>query len=106
MALRYLVEVSPPNTEWWKVLAQAVNGLINGKSNNVGTFTLTANAASTVVSDNLFESNQVVLWSPTTANAAAALATTYVSARAKGSFTLTHANDAQVDKTFLYVRVG
>lgn len=106
MAIRYLFETSPPPGEWYKVLAQAVNNLIKGRSANAGTFTLTANAASTVVSDNLFESNQTVIWSPTTANAAAALATTYVSARAKGSFTLTHANNAQVDKTFLYVRVG
>lgn len=106
MGIRYLFETAPPTVEWYKVLAQAINNLINGRSTNVGTFTLTAGAASTVVTDNLFESNQVVIWSPTTSNAAAALATTYVSARAKGSFTLTHANNAQVDKTFLYVRVG
>lgn len=106
MGIRYLFENSPPPGEWFKVLAQAINNLNNGRSSNMGTFTLTANAASTVVTDNLFESNQVVIWSPTTANAAGALATTYVSARAKGSFTLTHTNDAQVDKTFLYVRVG
>ena len=106
MGIKYIFENSPPPGEWFKVLAQAINNLNNGRSSNVGTFTLTANVASTVVSDNLFESNQVVIWSPTTANAAAALATTYVSARAKGSFTLTHTNDAQVDRTFLYVRVG
>jgi hypothetical protein len=48
----------------------------------------------------------VILLSPTTANAAAALATTYVSAVTQGSFTLTHANNAQTDKTFGYVALG
>ena len=88
------------------LLADRINGCIEGKLNAVGTATLTANAGSTTVSDNLFESNMVPVLMPTTANAAAALTNVYVSARAKGSFTLTHANNAQVDRTFLYVRLG
>jgi hypothetical protein len=39
---------------------------------------------------------------PMTANAAAALATTYI-VPAKGQFVITHANNAQADKTFRYV---
>lgn len=106
MAIRYLFETAPPPGEWYKVLAQAINSLINGKSANVGTFTLAENVTTTTVTDNLFESNQIVVWSPTTANAAAAMDDLYVSARAKGRFTLTHANTATTDRTFLYVRVG
>lgn len=86
--------------------AESINGLIDGKLDVVGTLTLADGATSTVVSDNKFESNMVPVLIPTTANAAAALATTYLSARANGSFTLTHANDASTDKTFLYVRLG
>jgi len=86
--------------------AETINALIDGKLNVTGTVTLTANAASTVVSDNKFESAMVPVFTPMTANAAAAIATTYVSSRDKGSFTLTHANNAQTDRSFAYVRFG
>jgi hypothetical protein len=87
-------------------IAESINGLIDGKQDVTGTLTLTAGAASTVISDNKYESNMVPVLVPTSANAAAALATTYLSARAKGSFTLSHANNSQTDRTFLYVRFG
>lgn len=87
-------------------IANRINGLIDGKANVTGAVTLRASQATTVIEDNLFESQMVPLLIPITANAAAALATTYVSARARGSFTLTHANNAQADKSFLYVRLG
>ncbi len=41
-----------------------------------------------------------------TANAAAALATSYVSAVANGAFTITHANNAQIDRTFGFACLG
>lgn len=103
-----LVPTSPQSTEqaWIYVLARAINSIIQGRSNSADSFTLTANVASTTVLNNLFQSSSVPVLIPTTANAAAALATTYVSARVNGSFTLTHANNAQADKTFLYVFWG
>jgi hypothetical protein len=103
-----LVPTSQPTTSqnWNYLLARAINALIQGRSNSADSFTLTANAGSTVVLNNLFQSSSVPVFVPTTANAAAALATTYVSARANGSFTLTHTNNAQADKTFLYVFWG
>lgn len=88
------------------LLATAINRILKGVANNTGTVTLTAGTTATTVSDNQFESGMVPLLTPTTANAAGALATTYVSARTNGSFTLTHANDASTDRTFLYVRWG
>jgi hypothetical protein len=91
---------------WCYLLARSVNVLLYGGANVAGDFTITANAASTVVTDNRFESGQVPVLVPTTANAAAALASTYISARSNGSFTVTHANNAQVDRTFLYVFWG
>lgn len=72
----------------------------------IGSFTITANAATTTVNDESFQATMVPLLIPTSANAAAAIATTYVSSRVNGSFVLTHANNAQVDRTFLYVLVG
>jgi hypothetical protein len=86
--------------------AESINGLIDGKLDVTGSVTLDANAATTVVADNKFESAMVPVFVPITANAASALAGLYVSARTQGGFTLTHANNAQTDKTFLYVRLG
>lgn len=106
MAIQKLFVDDPDEKRHRERLAQAINGLRLGKLNAVGTFTLTANSATTTVTDNLFESNMVPLWSPTTANAATAMGNVYVSSRAQGSFVLTHANNAQTDRTFLYFRVG
>lgn len=86
--------------------AESINGLIDGKQDVAGECTLTASATSTVVTDNRFESTMVPHFTPTTANAAGALAGMYVSARTNGSFTLTHANTGATDKTFLYTREG
>lgn len=91
---------------WVYVLARAINALIQGRANNVGTFTLTAGTTTTTVSNNLFQSGMVPVFVPTTANAAGALATTYVSARVNGSFTVTHANAGTTDRTFLFVFWG
>lgn len=88
------------------LLAQTLIEMLKGRDNSTGTFTLTANAATTTVTDNLFSSDMVPVWTPTTATAATAMTNVYVSARTNGSFTLTHANTADADKTFLYVRRG
>lgn len=88
------------------LIAETINKILGGRANNVGTVTLAAGGTSTVVMDNLFESAMAAMLVPTTANAAVALATTYVSARDNGTFTLTHANTATIDRTFLYVRWG
>jgi hypothetical protein len=46
------------------------------------------------------------MFMPTTAHAAAALSGLYVSARAVGSATLTHASTADVDKAFGTIIIG
>jgi hypothetical protein len=87
-------------------LSQAINELFQGRSNAVGTVTLTANQATTVVvADNCGDESQVFL-SPKTANAAAALATTYITSIGNGTFTITHANNAQTDRTYGYIAIG
>lgn len=106
MAIPYLFVDDPDERRHRERLASAVNALIAGKADVVGTFTLAANVTTTTVTDNKFESNMAVVWAPTTANAAGALAGLYLSARAQGSFTLTHANTATTDRTFVYVRLG
>jgi hypothetical protein len=98
--------------EWLRQTEPVVNGLMQGKSNNYGTVTLTANAASTTVTETegKISSTAVILLMPTTANASAEVGagTIYISATspANKTFTITHANNAQADRTYRYIIVG
>ena len=88
-------------------LADAVNRLVDGRSNAVGDVTLRANQTTTVVTKSTFNGNARVFLFPQTANAAAAVATTYASVTAGGgSFTITHANAGSTDRTFSYLVLG
>lgn len=89
-----------------QVINDAIRQLQQGRSNAVGTVTLTANAASTVVTAPNCGPNSAVFLFPRTANAAAIVAATYVSAVVAGSFTVTHTNSATADKTFYWVALG
>jgi len=81
---------------------------MDGKTNNTGSFTLTASVASTAVTDLRVGADSVILVSPTTANAATEWASggMYISSVGKDTFTVTHANNAQTDRTFNYAVIG
>lgn len=87
-------------------LADAINAVLQGKTNNTGTVTLTANQATTTLNDMKIGINSVISFMPTTANAAAELVTLYVSSRGYKTATITHANNAQIDRTFIYTVTG
>lgn len=89
-------------------IVQAIRELFEGRSNAVGEVTLQAGGtATTVTAANCGVDSKVFLF-PTTANAAAEVGagTLYCGTVAGGSFTLTHANNAQTDRTFFYVAIG
>ena len=86
-------------------IALLVNRLLIGQVNSYGSVTLTQSATTTTITEPYIMENSVVLLTPTTANAAAALATTYITC-ATGSATVTHANNAQTDRTFMFVVLG
>lgn len=90
----------PPNGATDREVATAVNLLIRGRSNAVGAVTLTANAATTVVNNQNVNLDSAIHLTAKTANAAAALATTYAAVTAAGTITIYHANNAQTDRTF------
>lgn len=92
--------------ELLKRLTDAVNLLGDGRSNAVGSLTLTASVTTTEITDRRVGIDSKIMLSSTTANAAAALATTYVTEKSAGAFTLTHANNAQTDRTFDYTVTG
>jgi hypothetical protein len=89
-------------------IVRAVRQLAEGRSNAVGAFTLTAGAASTVVTAPTCGAGSSVLVFPKTANAAAELGndTIYIGTVANSSFTVTHANNGQTDRTFMYAALG
>jgi len=85
---------------------RAIQHLEQGRLNVGATCTLTPSATSTMVTaENCGAGSQVQL-TPKTANAAAALASTYVSAVGNGSFTISHASNAQTDRTFGFACFG
>lgn len=92
--------------ERFRLIIDVLNLLIDGKTNAIGQVTLTANAASTAVTDLRVGADSRILLMPTTANAAAALTTSYIATVGKQTFTITHANNAQTDKTFKYAIIG
>lgn len=107
--------------EWLRQTEPIVNGIMQGRTNNYGTVTLSANAASTTVTETRgrIGSNAVILFMPTTANAAAEIGngTMYVPTATilplgaddsgnNPTFVIQHANNAQTDRTFRYIIVG
>lgn len=105
----------PESTDFDRDVVQVVNGVMLGKTNNTGAVTLTANQSTTTVTvaAGLIGEDSVILFSPTTLNAAKALThngtgSMYVSARdvLNNTFTISHQNNAQTDRSFLYVFIG
>lgn len=99
-------QFSTDDVEWRRKAGAWIAEANQGNLNNTGVVTLTANAASTTVADSRAGAFSFIGLMPTTANAAAALATTYIASQGKKTFTITHANNAQVDKTFTYCILG
>ena len=87
-------------------VGESLTLLADGRSNAFGTVTLTVSVTSTTLTDRRIGTDSVITLMPTTANAAGALATTYIGTVTAGSATITHANNAQADRTFSYAITG
>jgi len=101
----------PPQGATLRDVIFAVNQLMAGRSNASGTVTLTANAASTTITGVNVNENAEAFFEPKTANAAAEKGNGtmhYTITRIAGvpTVTITHANNAQTDRTFGYVIIG
>lgn len=101
------------NINDWTIRARnAINGLLLGKSNNTGTVTLTTSTSSTtvVLAKGRLGPNTVILFQPTTANAAieVSTATMWVSTMdpLNNRFILTNAVNNKNDRTFNFVLIG
>lgn len=95
---------------WNRVDAANALHELTSRANKTGSVTLTASAASTTVTPTMTTASSLIFFDPLTANAAAELAagTMYVATagRTAGQFVITHANNAQVDRSFRWAAVG
>lgn len=87
-------------SQMWGLRVSEIVNMLVAKLNCAADLTLTANAATTTMSDARLSPFSVLTFMPTTANAAAAKAGLYVTGQTKGAATINHANNAQTDKTF------
>ena len=86
-------------------ISDVVRQLMEGKSNAVGTLTLTPSATTTTVQATTCSPSSFVFLSPQTQDAANDMATTSVVA-GNAQFVVTHANNPRVDRTFGYAVIG
>jgi hypothetical protein len=91
-----------------KKIVLAIQQLAAGRSNAVGSVTLTTGASSTTVTTNNCAAGSVPILVPASANAAAEVGngTMYVSAVTNGAFTIAHANSAVAGRVFLWAVLG
>ena len=91
--------------EWIRKVAEACEACLEGKVRSIAQVTLTANAATTTITDRRIGVESFVHFMPLTANAAGEVGY-YVSSQTEGSLVLSHATDARTDRTFRYVILG
>lgn len=96
--------VGPASDE--RAVRDVLARVMQGKTNNTGTVTLTASSTTTTLTDPRIGAESVVLLAPQTAAAKTAYVAGIYQACTTGSATLTHASNAAVDQTFGYVVVG
>lgn len=101
-------EVGTNDVEHRRKLARGINTALQGKLNAVVAFTLTANAATSTITDARLTINSFIGFMPITAHASAEIGagTIYVSTRSNGTAVVTHANNAQLDRTYQLLIIG
>jgi hypothetical protein len=110
MSYLSMPEFMPDPIAWLRRTKDVVNGLMQGKSNNVGTVTLTANTTTTTVTlaAGRLGTDTHISFTATTASAKTtdAAGISYSKDVPNNQFTITHDNTADVDKTFSYALIG
>lgn len=91
---------------WGDAVYEHLRQAFAGKLDITTTVTLAANVTTTTFNDARLGPSSVILFMPTTANAAGAMTNLYVSSRGKQTATLTHSNTATTDRVFGVVILG
>ena len=93
-----------------KKIVLAIQQLAAGRSNAIGSVTLSTGSATTVVSTatGICAPGSVPILIPTTANAATEFGagSLYISSVGVNTFTITHVNSATTGRTFMYAILG
>jgi hypothetical protein len=87
-------------SQHWGLRMQSTLNAVVGKTNNVADLTLAAGATSTTMVDARLSAFSSLSFTPTTAHAATALGTIFVTNQKNGQATINHASTADTDKTF------
>ncbi len=100
----YLVRLG----DYLRRVGEVANGAMAGKTNNVLDVTWSNGATTTTITDTRISPNSFVDFTPKTANAADMWRDGgwYISARDKGTLTITHTAFAQSDLDFVMVIIG
>jgi len=91
---------------WVASIANVVIGIMDGRTNNIGSVTLTASASTTTLTDPRISAQSVIHFMPKTNSAATALTGLYVTGRTNGQATLNHASSGASDQQLEYVVIG
>jgi hypothetical protein len=86
-------------------VAEIVNNLVEGKSNNTGSFSTTVSTTTTTLSDERIGFNSVIVIMPLDLNSAAELKDVYFDTFAQGSCTVHHGSHG-VSRNYRYIIVG
>ena len=86
-------------------VAEIVNNLVEGKSNNTGDFSTATSTTTTTLYNERIGFNSVILFMPLDANSAAELKDIYFTNFSQGSCTVNHGSHA-VSRNFRYIIVG
>jgi len=86
-------------------VAEIVNNLVEGKSNNTGDFSTATSTTTTTLYDERIGFNSVIVLMPLSANSAAELKDVYFSNFAQGSCTVHHGSHGTT-RDYRYIIVG
>jgi hypothetical protein len=110
MAFLDIPEYEKNHENLLRKMIRVTKGMMQGKTNNTGTLTLTPSSTTTVLT---FATGQIgqdtcIFLIPKTSTAAGALSSLYISSRnvSTNTLTLTHASTAATDKIYGYSLIG
>lgn len=86
-------------------VAEIVNNLVEGKSNNTGDFTTTQSSTTSTIYDERIGYNSVILFTPMNDKGASEMASIYVQTLNQGSAIIAHGSH-NFDCIFKYIVVG
>jgi len=96
----------PPFGGDQRAVAEVVNNIMDGKTNNTGRITLVQSGTTTSLIDARIGVDSVILFTPISSHGASEMAHLYISAQTNGSATITHRNTGHNDLNFQYIVVG